>query len=84
MFISAALYYKKQEITSMIKMNIGKSIQICLKEQDKNRDQGAEYLGVSKSWFSTISNHRNTGARSINELAEFFDMKPSEFISKGE
>jgi len=65
-------------------MNIGKSIKHFLNQQDKTRVELSEYLGLSPTYVSTISNSKTAGKSNIEELSAFFNVKASEFIKAGE
>lgn len=66
-------------------MDIKKSTKIALAMQNKKRSELADYLGVRRTYMSTVLSGRvGVSTERLQKIADFFGMKVSEFIALGE
>ena len=65
-------------------MNISKSINIALAEREILKKELAEGIGVTPVAISNICSSRTCSGKMLIKLADFFDMKVSEFVALGE
>ena len=65
-------------------MNIGKSIKQAILDKEMTQIELAEALGKSKSTIHHMSGQKTASGHNIQLLANFFNMKVSEFIALGE
>ena len=65
-------------------MNIGKSIRQACLDAEITQIQLADGLGKSKSAIHHMSRQKTAKGQNIKDLADFFNMKVSEFIALGE
>lgn len=69
---------------SEIKMNISKSINLCLKDTGIMKKKLAEKLGVSAQTVSILLKSEKCTGEMLEKLAKAFDMQVSEFVALGE
>ena len=65
-------------------MNIGKSIKIALLHKGCTQKQLSKMLRVHISTVVRLANGRSCSMDRVNQLAEVFEMKVSDFIALGE
>lgn len=65
-------------------MNIGKSLKFALLKNDKNQSELAQQLGLRDQQISRLANAKSANGKTIEMLANAFDMSVSEFIALGE
>jgi len=65
-------------------MNTKKSLECCLEKTGIKKSFLAKGLGVSIQTVSNLCKSERCSSEMIERLAEFFDMKASEFIKLGE
>ena len=66
-------------------MNIGKSIKIACVKKDIAQHKLAKTVGVSTVTMSTLANNKSgCKQKTLEALAEAFEMSVSEFIALGE
>lgn len=65
-------------------MNLSKSLKIALVKADKSQAQLADDLGVKRQVVNRWANTGNMTKETLETLADYFDMKPSEFVALGE
>lgn len=65
-------------------MNLSKSLKIALVKADKSQAQLAEDLGIKRQVVNRWANSGNMTKETLEMLADYFGMKPSEFVALGE
>ncbi len=65
-------------------MNIGKSLQIALKQKELRNIDLAESMDTSEQQISIWANKGNITNKNLKRICERLDMKVSEFIALGE
>tara|TARA_R110000765_G_scaffold63183_1_gene122822 strand:- start:719 stop:919 length:201 start_codon:yes stop_codon:yes gene_type:complete len=66
-------------------MNIGKSIKIACVKKDITQEALSKKIGVSTVTISTLANNKGScKQKTLEALAEAFEMPVSEFIALGE
>lgn len=73
--------HKQRETTTM---NAGRSLRVALAKKDMNQQDLARDMKVSSAYVSRLANAEKIGMGTVVQLAEFFGMKPSEFLALGE
>ena len=67
-----------------IKMDISKSMHICLKRVGMQKKELAEELGTTPQTVSIMSKSKYCSPDLLEKMCVLFDMKASEFIALGE
>ena len=65
-------------------MNLKKSINVCLAENEKSTVWLQEVLGMSQPQFSSMMRRNSAQLSTLEKIANAFGLKISEFIAKGE
>jgi len=65
-------------------VNLSKSLKIALVKADKSQAQLAEDLGIKRQVVNRWANSGNMTKETLEMLADYFGMKPSEFVALGE
>jgi len=65
-------------------MNFGKSLKMAMASKEVSNITLAKDLGVNKTWVSTMRGMKHISSETIEKVAIYFEMKPSEFIKLGE
>lgn len=65
-------------------IDVGRSIRIARAQQGISNKQIAEHFGIHVNNTSLAAHRKWASAKTIQAYADFFGMKPSEFIALGE
>ena len=65
-------------------MNIGKSIQTGITNNDINANQLAEQMKVTVSWINAMRNSMHANTKTVERFAKEFGLEVSEFVALGE
>lgn len=65
-------------------MNLGKSLKIALVKAEKTQAQLADDLGITRQIVNRWATSGNMTRETIELLANYFDLKTSEFVALGE
>ncbi len=65
-------------------MNIKQSIDVALAISKHNNSYVAKKMGMSKQSFSQLKARKNLTMKTVDALADVFEMSASEFIKLGE
>jgi transcriptional regulator with XRE-family HTH domain len=65
-------------------VDIGLSLKILMKKHGTSRQHISSFIGVTSGTLSRISNSSFVGIRHLDELSNYFNLAPSEFLKVSE
>jgi len=76
--------YTNRKSIGVIKMHVGKSIQIALVQRGMKKGELAKVLGTTSATISTLCSSKACSGKRLSELAKVFNMPVSKFVALGE